>query len=220
VVDRRTRSDYDPAMTVGCEKPTTRGRCDVVATGRCIDCGDAFCPSHQASTYYATLSNLCTACQSLRREVEEAPRRAASAVQADAAARILTTAKSLAVTGRSRLVQRRRLVTRERVLLRMVEWWDELEPAWPVGEQPWHFGETATSGDGTHSIPTGVTPSGRIVPLRSAHAGEKVLNTTPDRPLPRYARLGQDSHLPEHHEIKDLRGVAGRLESLHSQVNH
>jgi len=107
-------------MTLGCEKLVQRGPCGVAAIGRCIDCGDAFCLSHQARTHYSTMSNLCQACQSVRMEEEQAPRRAAEAIQADAKARISAAVERLAATHRSHLVQRRRLVIRERVRLRMV----------------------------------------------------------------------------------------------------
>lgn len=94
------------------------------------------------------------------------------------------------------LVARRRLVTWERRLLLRVEWWDEFESAWPIGNHPWHFSETHTSGDRDEAIPTGLTPTGKLVPLEYPWAGELPVKTTPDRPLPRYARLGQGSHSP------------------------
>src|SRR5579862_9335364 len=45
-----------------CEMPIGTGPCGVMAVGRCIDCRQAFCPSHRALNTNGPYTNLCTTC--------------------------------------------------------------------------------------------------------------------------------------------------------------
>jgi len=180
-----------------CEKALIAGgQCGVAAVGRCIDCHNAFCGSHQAVNSYTTFVDLCAGCHAKRAWNAKAPQRAAEAVAQNLSERMARAIATLVSSPPNGLVARRRLVTSERRFLLRVEWWDEFEPAWPIGSHPWHFSETHTSGDRDTAIPTGLTPTGKLVPLEQPSAAEPPARTTPDRPLPRFARLGQGSHSP------------------------
>ena len=67
-------------MPVSCEKRTVKGSaCGVAATGRCTQCDDAFCASHQArGNLLTSYVDLCLVCQ-----IE----RTSAAAEADAARR-------------------------------------------------------------------------------------------------------------------------------------
>lgn len=60
---------------VGCEIPIGAQACGVLAVGRCLSCGRAFCGSHQRVTNTQTYSNLCNGCETsqetARREAYE-----------------------------------------------------------------------------------------------------------------------------------------------------
>lgn len=72
-------------MPAGCELATAFGSaCDVMAVGRCSECGKAFCGSHQAirndATSWGRFVDWCTACQ--HRSEQQAAAAAAAAAQA------------------------------------------------------------------------------------------------------------------------------------------
>jgi hypothetical protein len=45
-----------------CETQVRSGLCGVMAVGRCIDCQQAFCPSHQGLNANGPYTNLCSSC--------------------------------------------------------------------------------------------------------------------------------------------------------------
>lgn len=154
---------------VGCEVY----RCGVTAIGRCAACSQAFCMSHQAWNGVAT-RDLCAECAHTATAVALAERQRREAeIAADGAKRKEVTEARLS-DALSRLAGAE--------VPKYPRWvWDErrgplggtrhfrrqVEEAWPIGFQTWR--DCRGEFDSDWSLETGVTATGRVVPL---HLGE------------------------------------------------
>jgi hypothetical protein len=182
--------DHDGARGIsrGSSMSAAVCKCQVLAIGRCVDCGDAFCASHQAVLGYQRFSDLCDACYQKRQVADRIRATASSRSSEELPDLIVAAAKRLTRAGippvaRQDMVWVRRHFGRDRKEAR------PLAPAWGVGEFKWS--QLEGSNQGSSAVrPTGVTPAGHIVPMMCATVAEHRTN------LPQEERAGLVSNLP------------------------
>lgn len=157
----------------------TGQRCAVTAVGRCVDCELPFCDSHRARRGATSYSDLCDGCQE-RRDALVQDVRAAEADRKQAAWSRLNAALAALVSSRSVLpTERRVLATGRKWFVTEVARYDVYEPAWPIGDQTFHFSEAYTHGDEDRTLPAGITRVGQIVPLLRPASGEQPVRKSP-----------------------------------------
>ncbi|MEU4237706.1 hypothetical protein [Actinoplanes sp. NPDC026619] len=151
---------------------TGTGPCEVEAVGRCAECGYAFCASHSSAQF----TDLCAKCVADRAAASQRSRADAERAIDEAPARI---AAAAAILARSSIApERRSYKWEEKRLLRTATVEHALEPAWPVGTFTWAQPETQRQGPRS-DLRTGVTRSGKIVPMDVAIDGESPLIVSP-----------------------------------------
>ncbi|MDG4840962.1 hypothetical protein O7631_30930 [Micromonospora sp. WMMD967] len=160
------------AMTtsVTCDAPVPGQRaCGINAIGRCGRCGDAFCLSHRAVSYGIPFDDQCSTCLSAERNTARQRQRDSVSELDRARERISAAAARLARSGLE--PHPRFMVTgskRRGLLGRRTEpVLEPLEPAWIVGRFKWDQQELWNRGF-LDTYDTGVTPSGKIVPIGPA----------------------------------------------------
>ncbi len=126
-----------------------------MAAGRCIDCQQAFCPSHQGLDANGPYTNLCSSClidrvtqarDQAAADAERAVREAGEAAarkkrdQEAIKARIVDTARRLVQHGSPGLTPRTKVVGQKQTIRGWSKYRDDVRPlpqAWLVGEFDW-----------------------------------------------------------------------------------
>lgn len=142
-----------------------------------------------------------------RRRADESysQRRKAEATLLTAEAQIKSLAAELQRRGSLGLVTRSHHVTTTRKWFRDTDHYDFYERAWPVPDQLFDLDETHTDGGGVRRIPTGVTPSGQLVPLRTILRREEPVERAQER-----GRL----YSGPHQQATDTRRSAADLQAV------
>jgi hypothetical protein len=176
-------------MGAVCAKAIGTGNgCGVAAVGRCLNCGDAFCQSHQARKQLPTgiqmIIDQCQQClvaaaESVARVQQEAALDTAR-VSARRAQRVMRLKSVLRTAPEHRFIERREIVgSRRRLLGNVVGPYSKtiygtLPRALPIGDLPFESppGNFGVEG-GLRPMPAGITVAGAIVMMNCGPPGEE-----------------------------------------------
>jgi hypothetical protein len=147
-------------MSVGCAVKVDGEPCAVSAIGRCSDCKQPFCLSHQARTSLTEYTDLCMDCLAVRSRFAGKPRRERDGQLAVTRSRISEAVRRLRELGSPGLATRQVCVGSKKVWFGTVPLYDALSPAWPVPDCRWDWPEHGWTGGGPAPTPTGITESG------------------------------------------------------------
>lgn len=167
--------------------------CGVLAIGRCIDCSNAFCGSHQgiivasgSPTHGTRMVDLCRNCHARRQEQQFELLRQRAHHTATAPQRIAALAEQLRQAGVPIATRRRFVGMRSRRFGGSEAVYEDVDSAWSVGPHRWY----AASKDWSGPADTGVTAGGRLV-LMTEDPAAGLWMATEGRPVPSGVTVSQ-----------------------------
>ncbi len=152
--------------------------CGVTAIGSCHRCLGAFCLSHQGrdDVYHRPYSDLCLACS-----VKEQDERHQRQLDADAELQRLRERIPVLIKAlQAAAIEPTRRTWPDGQQKRFLRGWEtkyrDEEPAWPAAELEWRWSEARMYGSGSEERLSGVTASGKVVPMQWAHPPSEELS--------------------------------------------
>jgi hypothetical protein len=137
--------------------------------GFCLTCSRYFCWGHQAVTNSARYVDLCTACLAAQHAKKAELLRQEDEDRKSKQLRVAECIRILDSRGGASLQERSIIKTEYKSFLGITRSIDKVVPiesAWPVGDLKWKSPERWNSGEVITSVPSGITRSLDLVPLK------------------------------------------------------